>query len=70
MSWTKDGKRHTRHAAPFMGHVTSLTIDGWQTWAWTVSRCVDGTWSLWAIGYSHTAELAMQTADGRMGGEG
>lgn len=70
MMWNQSGKRHTRHAPPFVGYVTSLIIDGWQTWAWTVSCCVDGAWSTWAVGYSQTAEMAMQTADRRMRGEG
>lgn len=70
MTWASNGKRHTRHASPFMGSVTSLIIDGWQTWAWTVSRCTDGAWSQWATGYSQAAEEAMRMADGRMGGKG
>ena len=61
-------ERYIRHAPPFMASAVELTIEGWHTWMWRISKCEEGRWSDWAKGYSPSAEIAKQTADKRMEG--
>lgn len=63
-----EAQRFTRTSGDWSAWVVELEFEGpWKTWFWqTYQRKADGRWSVWAEGYTATAQQAKDAADRSM----
>lgn len=63
-----EAQRFLRTNGDWSAWVVELEFEGpWKTWFWhTYQRKADGRWSIWASGYTATAQQAKDAADRSM----